>query len=1099
MELADQIQKFKEFFEEFHHDDLLEKLRKGDAYMNVPFTELAVFSPDLATVMLEAPEDTIKAAQMSLKNIDLQGDIQGFEVRFHALPSTQHLMLRNIRANHIGRFLQLEGIVRQKSDVRPQVTSARFECPSCGNIIPVLQLDQKFREPSRCPCGRKGKFRLLSKQLVDAQKIVLEEAPEDLEGGEQPKRLNILLQKDLVSPMSDKKTNPGSKIVVTGIVKEVPITLATGGQSTRFDLMIDANFVDAMQEDYTQINISPEEEQEILDFSRDNTPFMRLVQSLAPTVYGHDKIKEALILQLLGGARKTSDEGLNSRGDIHVLLIGDPGSGKSTLLKRVSDVAPKARFVSGKGASGAGLTASVVKDEFLRGWALEAGALVLANRGVCCTTADTEFILENGQKMSFKELFENKPDLIYPRFKVLGLNNQTKKIEPFSIKQAFRIKNDKRIFRITTRTGREIELTEDNEVLTCSDSQIIWKEIGALNKGAFLAVPKRIDLETTDSFQESFAYLCGLIASDGSIQYSPRRAKTAFYNTNEALATLFASKAGKLGIKTSKNIQKRGRVSAIRGKTFTSKKDLYQIYNSQKKDAEKFISFGIPAGNKSLKHSLDGKILSYSGTTLAAFMRGVFDGDGSIRLNPVEVIITTGIKENASLFQEILARFGIVSSVKKSTNSWHCEVRGTQNVLLFFNTIGTEHEEKKKVFLTISTVEVKERLDVLPHHEKFFQQLLKKHKGRLGAKKYKYFWNYGKKGICPSIHKLKELNKDLQDEELSKIIETDILWDKIIALEEIDAEYVYDFTMKDTNNFVANNTIMHNCIDELDKMTDEDRSAMHEALEQQTVTISKANIQATLRSETTVLAAANPKFGRFDPYELLAKQIDLPSTLINRFDLIFPVRDLPNTQTDEQLAHFILKLHQNKVVEKAEVDPEFIRKYLSYARTRIKPKLTNEALEEIKEYYVKMRNAGGGEGIQAIPISARQLEALVRLSEASAKTRLSTVVEADDAKIAVDLVHYCLSQIGMDPDTGKIDVDRFSGGITAKQRSGIHVVKEVVNELSSQMGDQPIPIEDLVRECEIKGVSEQEVDEVLEKLKRSGDLYSPKQGFISKI
>jgi len=672
LELADQIHKFKEFFEEFHLDDLLEGLRKGDAYLHVLFTELAVFSPDLANILLEAPEDTIKAAQMSLQNIDLQGDVQGFEIRFSDLPSTQELMLRNIRASHIGQFLQLEGIVRQKSDVRPQVTSARFECPSCGNILPVLQLDQKFREPSRCGCGRKGKFRLLSKQLVDAQVITLEEAPEDLEGGEQPKRLKIILQKDLVSPMSDRKTNPGSKIVVTGVVKEIPITLPTGGQSTRFDLMIDANFVDALQEDYTQINISPEEEQEILDFSQGKNPFQKLVNSIAPTVYGHEKIKEALILQLLGGRRKTSKQGMNSRGDIHVLLIGDPGSGKSTLLKRVSDVAPKARFISGKGASGAGLTASVVKDEFLRGWALEAGALVLANRGICC-------------------------------------------------------------------------------------------------------------------------------------------------------------------------------------------------------------------------------------------------------------------------------------------------------------------------------------------------------------------------------------------------------------------------------------------IDELDKMSDEDRSAMHEALEQQTVTISKANIQATLRSETTVLAAANPKFGRFDPYEMLAKQIDLPSTLINRFDLIFPVRDLPDKHNDEQLANFLLKLHQNEVVETPDVDPAFIRKYISYARTRIKPKLTDEALEEIKEYYVKMRGSGSGEGIQAIPISPRQLEALVRLSEASAKTRLSNVVEKEDAKVAIDIVYYCLSQIGMDPDTGKIDVDRFSGGITAKQRGGIHLVKEVVTELSAALGEGPIPIEDLVRECELKGVPEKEVEEILEKLKRSGDLYSPKQGFISKI
>ncbi len=673
MELADQIKGFQDFFEQEYYDELLEHVRTGRQFLVVDFPKLARFNPDLASLLLEQPDEVVKAAELSLKGFDLK--LEGeFYIRFKELPELQRFMVRDIRAKHLEKFLQLEGIVRQKSDVRPQVTNARFECPSCGNIIPVLQLDQKFKEPSRCGCGRKGKFRLLDKTLVDAQKIVLEESPEDLEGGEQPKRLNIFLKNDLVSPMTEKQTNPGAKIRLTGVVKEVPIILAQGGQSIRFDLMIEANYVEPMQEDYTQIEISEEEEERILALAKDPAVFAKLTESLAPSIYGHEKVKEALVLQLLGGVRKHRGEGgVQSRGDIHVLLIGDPGAGKSQLLKRVSFVAPKARFVSGKGASGAGLTAAVVKDEFLKGWALEAGALVLANRGICC-------------------------------------------------------------------------------------------------------------------------------------------------------------------------------------------------------------------------------------------------------------------------------------------------------------------------------------------------------------------------------------------------------------------------------------------IDELDKMTPEDRSAMHEALEQQTVTISKANIQATLRSETTVLAAANPKFGRFDPYELLAKQIDLPSTLINRFDLIFPIRDLPDREKDEQLASFILKLHKENTQMEGPVDAEFLRKYISYAKQRIHPVISQEAMEEIKEYYIKMRGSGGGgeEAIKAIPISARQLEALVRLTEASAKARLSKTATKKDAKIAIDLVHHCLSAIGLDPTTGKFDIDRISTGVTAAQRSAIAVVKEIVTDLEAAVG-KVIPVEDIVREGEIKGLSSGTVEETLEKLKRAGDLFSPKQGFVSKI
>jgi replicative DNA helicase Mcm len=291
LELTDQIELFRQFFEvnEFYGNELHEQVRQGHAWVNIDFNDLAKHNPELADLLLDQPEDVLKACQIAIEKMDLprasDEAAMRIEPRMMNLPQQAHLDIRSIRSKHLNKFIQMVGIVRQKSDVRPQMTAAKFECPSCGNIIPVLQLDQKFKEPSRCGCGRKGKFKLLSKELVDAQSITLEEAPEDLDGGEQPKRLKIFLKNDLVAPLSDKRTNPGAKITIVGVIKEVPIILATGGQSTRFDLIVDANFVDGTQEDFSEIDVSPEDEAEIKELSQDPDLFEKFVASIAPSIY----------------------------------------------------------------------------------------------------------------------------------------------------------------------------------------------------------------------------------------------------------------------------------------------------------------------------------------------------------------------------------------------------------------------------------------------------------------------------------------------------------------------------------------------------------------------------------------------------------------------------------------------------------------------------------------------------------------------------------------------------------------------------------------------------------------------------------------------
>ena len=666
------IELFSTFFRNVSYDKIVQAVSKGMEYIVFDFYDVSSYNLALGNILLEDPEETLKAAEAAICQIDIATDIKNIKVRICNLPKSQKIMIRDIRSAQIGKFITVEGIVRQKSDVRPQMTSTRFECPSCGAVIPLLQIENKFRLPPMCGCGRKGKFKLLSKELIDAQSMTFEECIEQLQGGQQPKKIKAFLKDDLVSPITDNKTNPGTKLLVNGYAKEIPIMLKSGGQSTRFDLMVEVNYIEPVEEEFGEVKITPDEEQEIIELAKTHSVCKKLIDSLAPSIYGHEKIKEALLLQMVGGVKKRRDDGSVSRGDMHILLIGDPGAGKSQILKRIDTIAPKSRFISGKGASGAGLTATVVKDEFIGGWALEAGALVLANKGMIC-------------------------------------------------------------------------------------------------------------------------------------------------------------------------------------------------------------------------------------------------------------------------------------------------------------------------------------------------------------------------------------------------------------------------------------------LDELDKISKEDTSSMHEALEGQKITISKANIQATLTCETTVLAAANPKFGRFNPYsKTIAEQIELPSTLINRFDMIFPIQDIPEPKKDEKLALFVVEMQQGQKSLQGKIKTEFLRKYIAYCRKK-KPEINNEAKQEFVDYYLKMRSRGNGEtGLKSIPISARQLEGIIRIAEAYAKIELSDTVKRKHAKKATQMMDYWLRQVAFDGETGTLDIDRIAIGTGTGERKKMSVFRRIIDDLENKLGKH-IPMEDILREAEKESITEDEVESIIEKLRKTGDITEAKRGFISKI
>ena len=228
------------------------------------------------------------------------------------------------------------------------------------------------------------------------------------------------------------------------------------------------------------------------------------------------------------------------------------------------------------------------------------------------------------------------------------------------------------------------------------------------------------------------------------------------------------------------------------------------------------------------------------------------------------------------------------------------------------------------------------------------------------------------------------------------------------------------------------------CIDEFDKMSDTTRAILHEAMEQQTVSIAKAGIIATLNARTSVLASANPIESRYNPTLSVVENIKLPPTLLSRFDLIYLILDTPNVEHDRRLAQHLVGLYyETPDVVKPPLDQHLLRDYIDYARESIHPELSDEATCELVTVYLEMRNSGGGgnsNGTKTISATPRQLESLIRLSEALAKMRYSKVVTRSDAREAARLMKVATQTAATDPRTGRIDMDMITTGRSTADR-----------------------------------------------------------------
>lgn len=381
MEREEIVEKLSEFLTDYYYNELITAISEGEKSVSVDFFVLDKFDPILSDYLLENPDEVLLACDDAIKQIDLPS-ADGLKVRFFNLPESKQIRIRNIRAEHIGKLIAIDGIVKRASEIRPQVSEAIFQCPSCGNNISILQTGTRLQMPAECECGNKKNFEVIGRKLFDARWTTVEE-PFEITSGERPSEITIFLKEDLTTPKMQNKTDPGNKIKVVGVLKEIPRRVR-GSRSRQLDIYIDANSVEALEVEWEELEIKAEDEQRIIELAKDPAIYEKLVNSIAPTIYGHEEIKESIVLQMIGGENHQLKDGTTIRGYIHILVIGDPAAGKSKMMQLTARLMPRGRYVSGRGVTAAGLTASVVRDEeFFGGWVLEAGALVMSNRSLC--------------------------------------------------------------------------------------------------------------------------------------------------------------------------------------------------------------------------------------------------------------------------------------------------------------------------------------------------------------------------------------------------------------------------------------------------------------------------------------------------------------------------------------------------------------------------------------------------------------------------------------------------------------------------------------------------------------------------------------------
>jgi len=1252
MDETNQLEQRAEEFLRNKEKSLFEICEQGSRALIIDFNELDRFDPLITDRLFESPDEVLNLMERAVDNIDLP-EHEKIRIRIKNIPKHRNIRIRNLRANHLEKLLEIDGIVKAASEVKPQIYEAVFQCPECGNKISVEQKGSTLRTPNVCECGRRGIFKLVETKKYDIRWLTVDE-PYEITTGEMPGKINVLLKEDLTTPEMQKKTDPGNQLKITGVLKEIQ-KFIQGKLSTKPDVFFEANYVEPKEEEFEDIKITEQDRQQIEELAKDPNIYEKLIASIAPGIYGFNEIKEAILLQLFGGIRHEFEDGTHVRGNIHILITGDPSVAKSQLISLVVKTLPRGRYVSGKGVTGAGLTATVSKNELLGGWILEAGALVLSNKSVLAIdefdkmnkddqiamhegmslesisiakasivaslpsqtsilaaanprlgrfdpylsileqvqipetlmSVDYEepiMIRENGiikiEKIGefVDKFYTSKEGDANPVFinnaETAAFNAKTFKTEWWPIQYVFKHKIDKELFEVILDTGRKVKLTSGHSIYVFENGEIKTKTTDKIRTGDYVVIPKKLPNNNFEVKEFNLAkellnlpetckkniFLhnvseCAIkrlkIKDKNWIHGKKLPLEFAVKLTEEELKQCVLKYKG--GVKNAVPVLIPVNIDLMRllgyyiadGSLTLSKSSEHIISLCFNKKEEKLIEDAKKISRKLFNH--EAKTISYYNSikvNIANKMVFLFFDKilklekGAVNKRVPNIVFNVPSKLQKEFIQAyFFGDYGVsIRNKNDSKNHFYlCEKKintfsHNKNLisdllyLLLQNgiiasfkennkpravTFPRGHTSISKTSFSISDAKLRMKdfksikwyswIPLEPIKDVIKSLSNKKYKGNYYGKKKNAKWitgsdwwnkNFLRQNMIKKVHRLKLLQEPLTADEFSvkvykanKISRAKREWSREYLNRLLNKEFV---KRKKANKFYQY-YLSEKGEDILKKI-----EIINKLISGNLGFTKVKKIKKVKPTNSYVYDVSTPGHENF-----IAGfgGIFCHNT---RFDLKFALKDIPDLKKDEELVEHITKSRTNPEITKPLINTKLLRKYITYARKNCDDiKLTEEASNMLKKFYVDLRNKYTGEDALTVPITLRQYEALLRLAEASAKVRLEKYVRKQDAERAIKLMRFSLQQLGIDIETGKLDIDKIESGITTTQRSRIRVMLDIIANLETKMGSKNIAVEDVKAAAEEQGIGN--ADELIERLKHEGLIFLPKAGFVRKV